>query len=104
MKRIAFIVCALIAAPGWAQALDLTLADVVREGVKRNLTLEGGRLALQRDVAGNRSARATYSPTLLFNTDVRNDRPDVTSPLFNYSAGAAWFTPIGTELAATAGV
>lgn len=101
-------VLALIALPSFAQslpALELSLSDVIQRGVTQNLDLQGERQALARGVAGTRSARVTYSPTLVLRSGVLRDRPFGTAPplsVFTYSAGASWFSPLGTQVTAEA--
>lgn len=82
----------------------ISRAEVLRTGLDRNLDLLSKRLERKKLEVGQRAAGKPYSPSLLADLGYRDSslpRPAVgQSRHLDYSVGAAWKTPVGTQLSA----
>lgn len=97
------VACLCPAAVAQPAPRKISRAEVLRTGLDRNLDLLSKRLERKKLEVGERAAGKPYSPTLLADLGYR-DFPIHTSVgqsrYLDYSLGASWKAPVGTQLSA----
>jgi outer membrane protein TolC len=98
---IALIGAAVSAQPALRK---ISRAQALRTGLERNLDLLSKRLDRKRLQVGERAAQKPFSPTLLADLGYRDyyvgSTPPGQSRHLDYSVGASWKSPLGTQLSA----